>query len=52
MQLGNEKNLLADLDLAQQQPAICVPCGTPARRTQLDNFTTDMLMDLQTQVSK
>jgi hypothetical protein len=43
-ELGNELNLLVDLNLTEQQPSIAPGMGTPARRTQLDNFsTTDMI---------
>eukprot|EP00056_Hartaetosiga_gracilis_P012763 m.204824 g.204824 ORF g.204824 m.204824 type:complete len:252 (+) comp13742_c0_seq19:3305-4060(+) len=43
-EMGNEMNLIADLDLAQQQPSIAPSKGTPNTRTQADNFTTDMMI--------
>lgn len=39
-ELGNELNLIADLNLTQQQPSIAPQMGTPAFRTQQDNFST------------
>jgi Cellulase (glycosyl hydrolase family 5) len=47
-ELSNEFNLLADLDL-QNSTSGCAPSmGTPAFRTRADNFSTDMLIELQT----
>ncbi len=47
-ELGNEYNLIADLNMTQQQPAIAPGRGTPAFRTSADNFTTAMLGAWQT----
>eukprot|EP01006_Ploeotia_vitrea_P013849 TRINITY_DN36244_c0_g1_i1.p1 TRINITY_DN36244_c0_g1~~TRINITY_DN36244_c0_g1_i1.p1 ORF type:complete len:410 (+),score=32.91 TRINITY_DN36244_c0_g1_i1:43-1272(+) len=46
-ELGNEMNLLADLDLEKQQPAIAPQMGTPKRRTKADNFSTTDMIDFQ-----
>lgn len=51
LQVGNEYNLLADLNLTQQQPLICTRCGTPQRRTRADNFSTPMLVQLQRDIT-
>jgi len=37
---GNEYNLFFDLNATQQQPCICVACGSPAARTSADNVST------------
>jgi hypothetical protein len=39
-ELGNENNLLWDLNQTQQQDSICVPCGSPPFRTSADNIST------------
>ena len=39
-ELGNENNLLWDLNQTQQQNSICVPCGSPPFRTSADNIST------------
>ena len=46
-ELGNELNLLADLDM-ENRTAGCAPrMGTPAKRTKADNFSTDEMIALQ-----
>jgi len=46
-ELGNELNLIADLDLSEQQPAIAPSMGTPTQRTRADNFSTADMMSFQ-----
>ena len=43
---GNEWNLLVDLNMTAQQPALAPGRGTPASRSAADNFSTDGLMGL------
>ncbi len=45
-ELGNELNLIADLNLTEQQPSIAPSMGTPEKRTQRDNFSTTDMIDL------
>jgi hypothetical protein len=40
-ELGNELNLLADLDMENRTSLIAPAMGTPARRTRADNISTD-----------
>ena len=46
-EIGNELNLLIDLNMTQQQPSIAPALGTPLKRTALDNFTTVDMMRFQ-----
>lgn len=39
-EIGNEYNLLYDLNATEQQPLICTACGTPPFRTSADNIST------------
>lgn len=39
-ELGNELNLLMDLNATQQQPGVAPQMGTPTKRTQADNIST------------
>ena len=39
-ELGNENNLLWDLNETEAQNSICVPCGSPPFRTSADNVST------------
>ena len=47
-ELGNELNLIADLNLTQQQPQVHPSLGTPTKRTQRDNFSTDDMIAWET----
>ena len=39
-ELGNENNLLWDINMTEQQPDVCAACGTPPFRTSADNIST------------
>jgi hypothetical protein len=45
-ELGNEFNLLADLDMENRHAAISPNMGTPKMRTKADNFSTDQMISL------
>jgi len=49
-EVGNEFNLLYDLNATQQQPGVCAACGTPAARTSADNVSTAAGAAVQTRL--
>ena len=50
-ELGNENNLLWDLNQTQQQNSICVQCGSPPFRTSADNISTAAGVAVQTRLA-
>jgi len=50
-ELGNELNLWADQDMSTLPVDINPSMGTPEARTKADNFTTDMMIGLQQDLS-
>jgi len=46
-ELGNEWNLIVDLDLNGSDVSICKECGTPSYRTKADNMSTEQMVEFQ-----
>ena len=49
-EIGNELNLIVDLDMSEQQPSLAPTLGTAKNRTEKDNFTTSEMITFQSDV--